>query len=360
MSGKMIKVSGSLVQMEKKGETKLYESVHLGTDGIIGEVRRLTKDTAWVLAYESADGLKPGDLAEPRGIPLQMELGPGLLGGVYDGLGRSLEALYAKTGDRISPGTEVSALDRTKRWVFHPSVTVGTKVVPGDSIGTVQETAQVAHKIMVPMSVSGTVAEVHNGERTIEEVLVIVKAPDGTDHKLTMIQNWAIRAERSYKQKHRTETQIRSLDMSQGSSVQLSSTESGREILSKLIPDEAVDVIVCIASGLTGRECVALIETCKAQAEPKTVLITSPADTKAAAQEAAIYRGLAIAAYYRDMGLHTALLIDNLTPWLGTTRETAELFEQAGFVTCLGTEKRQGSLSIIGILPAEEGGCAND
>jgi len=378
MKSKVLKVSGSLVQIGEKEAAKLYETVQLGANKITGEIRRLTEDIAWVLVHERADSLKPGDLAECAGVPLQMELGPGLLGGAYDGLGRSLEALYAKTGDQISPGAEAPALDLTKRWSFRPSVTVGTKVLPGDSIGMVQETAHVAHRIMVPEGVSGTVAEVHSGERTIEEVIVIVKAPDGTDHKLTMTQNWPIRVGRPYRQKHRGETQIQTgVDLVQGGTALLTGEmASGQAVLDKLIESEMLDVIVYAASGLPGNECAALIEACKKQAEPKTVLLTSPCDTEAAAQEAVVYRGLTIAAYYRDMGLNTAFIIDNLAAWIDAVSETAErmdeiscedglpinlrerlaeLFEPAGVVTCLGTEKRQGSLTIIGVLPKSEG-----
>ena len=372
MKSKITKVSGPLIAVKGMQGAKLYDQVHLGTNKITGEVRRLTKDTAWILAQEKADNLKPGDPAECADAPLEMELGPGLLGGIYDGLGRPLEALYAKTGDQITPGTEIRALDPTKRWSFSPSVTVGAKVIPGDLIGTLEETAHLTHKIMVPKGILGTIAEVHSGERTIDETIAIVKTPDGTDHKLTMTQNWPIRLARPYKQKHRPEPQNQTDggELIQGGTALLQGG-NGQPVLQKLIANEGIDVIVYLATGLPGSESTALIETCKKQAEPKTVLITNPSNT-----ETAVYRGITIASYYRDMGQNTALIIDNLPAWIGAASETAgllgeaayeggppinlsgrlaELFKPAGLVTCAGTEKRQGSLTIIGIFPSREG-----
>jgi len=414
MNGKIVKVSGSVIGIQGLPGAKMGDTVYLGADRIVGEVTQLTRNMVWALAFEIIDGLKPGDPAEWTDVPLTMELGPGLLGGAYDGLGRSLDALYAKTGDTITAGAEVPTLDRTKRWSFNPTVTVGAKVTSGDVIGTVQETPSVIHKVMVPVCISGTVAEVHSGERTVDEVVVIVKAADGMDHKLTMAQNWAIRRERPYKQKHRSETQIqtgvpeidRHAPLALGSSVLLLGEDGGGQAVLKqlLAHSVGVDVIVYVACGLSGSACADVLRLCRAQTEPKTVLVLSPCDTEAITQEAAVHRGRTIASYYRDMGLGAMLIIDDLAGFIGTSSETAglmgtaayeggpplnlsgrlaELFAPTGVVTCLGAEKRQGSLSIIGALPSVEaleqvgksltrivstvwnvedlsGGCAND
>lgn len=379
MSGKIVKVSGPVVGIAGLPGAKMGDVVYLGVNRVAGEVTQLTKDTVWVLACETASGLTPGDPAVCAGSPLTMELGPGLLGGAYDGLGRSLEALYAKSGDMVTPGIEVQTLDRTKRWRFHPSVTVGAKLTAGDVIGMVQETASVMHKIMVPGGLSGTVAEIHSGERTVDEVVAILKAADGADHKLTMAQTWAIRRERPYKQKHRSETHLQTgvpeIDQSAsplvlgGTALLIGEDDSGQAMLKQLIAGAEIDVIVYVACGLSGGTCAEIIQICSEQAEPKTVLVTSPCDTEAIMREATIHRGMTIASYYRDMGLHAVLVIDNLVAWFNAVSEVAglmgesthelglpinlssrlaELFAPAGFVTCQGTEKRQGSLSIIG------------
>jgi len=385
MKGNIVKVSGPLVGIQGLFGAKMGDKIFLGADRIVGEVTQLTRDRVWALAFETTEGLKLGDIAEHAGTPLTMELGPGLLGGAYDGLGRSLDALYAKTGNHITPGAEVQTLDRTKRWSFHPSVTVGAKLAAGDIIGVVQESTSVTHKIMVPADISGTVIEVHSGDRTVEEAVVIVKDIDGIDHKLTMVQNWAIRMERPYQQQHRSETQVQigvaEIDQNAplvlgGSALLIGEEGSGQAALKQLLANGAdVDVFVYLACGLSGSVCADVLALCRAQSEQKTVCILSPRDAEAAAQEATVYRGLTIASYYRDMGLSVVLILDNLGGFISASSETAglmgaiayeggpsinlngrlaELFAPAGVVTCLGTEKRQGSLSIIGTLSSEE------
>jgi len=383
MNGNIIKVSGPVVGIEGLPGTKMGDTLYLGTSRIIGEVTRLTHDRVWALAYETTDELKPGDTAECAGTPLTMELGPGLLGSVYDGLGRSLDALYAKTGNFITPGTQAPTLDHTKRWSFHPSVTVGAKVTSGDVLGTVPETASVTHKIMVPAGISGTVAEMHSGERTVDEIVVIVKAADGADYKLTMTQHQAIRMERPYKQKHRSEIQIQTgiseIDQNAplvlgGSALLVGEDDNRQTVLKQLLENRKnLDVLVYVACGLSGSACADVLQLCQAQSEQKTVLILSPCDTEAAQQESSVRRGLAIASYYRDMGLNAMLILDNLMtsvnsevaglmgesayeggPPINLNSRLGAFFASAGVVTCESAETRQGSLSVIGTLPPGE------
>jgi len=385
MSGVIVKVSGLAVVASDMPGAKMGDKVYLGTQRIVGELMHLTRDTVWILAYEDISTLKAGDMVECANTPLDAELGPGLLGGFYDGLGRSYPALYTQTGDMIPPGTEAQTLDHTKRWAFKPSVTVGTKVQAGDAIGTVQETEMLTHKILVPHGMSGTVAEVHSGERTVEETIVIVKASDGTNHKLSMTHPWPIRTLRLYKQRHLPEVPIKTgiAELDQDFPLLRGSTGLfigedgiGQAAFKHLTANCAeIDVMVYAGCGISGSESAALFETYAKASTPKTVLLTSPPDGTAAQREAIVHRGLTIASYYRDIGLNAMLVIDNLCAWLGAAGVTsglmgqaayeggpplnlsarlAELFAPAGLVTCLGTEKRQGSITILGVLPSVE------
>ena len=385
MSGKISKISGSIVTVTGLSCTKMADMVTIGPNQLIGEVVGLTTAGAWVQVYESTHGLKTGDAVTCTCKPLEIELGPGLLGAFLDGLGRPWPALYAASGGTVAAGIRVPSLDRAKRCTFNPSVTVGAKVSAGDVIGTVQETRTALHKISVPAHISGTVAEVHSGERTVEETVVIVKGFDGTDHKLSMAQRRPLRIPAPIAQRHLSETLLKTgaaefdgaHPLTRGGTALLSASGGAKSTLLDLIQGADADVIVYVNCGGRGAEIASFQKTLSEQTDakgealdPRIVHIASPADSPAAACEISIYTGLTIASYFRDMGQHVLLIADSLDAWIGALSATGGLigsaayeggpptdistrlgqfFAHAGTVTCLGGDNRQGSLTLIGI-----------
>jgi len=392
MIGQIRKVSGSVITATGLASAKLGDVVYVGEAKLLGEIARLTGDAAWIHLCEDARGLRPGDPVICAGHPMEIELGPGLLGGFYDGIGRSWTTLYAKTGDILTPGVQAPTIDRDKRWAFKPGVTVGTKLVPGDVIGTVQETPGISHKVLVPVGISGTVAEVHSGERTVEETLAIVRAADGADHKLSMLQRWPIRIPRPVQRRHLSDTQIQTgigaidtrFPLFHGGTASLVGADgSGRALLEQLSAAcTDIDVIVYICPGGRGADMAETFRALSEQRDPKTseplihrtVFVASPDGTPAAMREAAIPTGRTIASYYRDMGLDVLVIADTLAGWVGALSATSGLmgtaayeggppvdlgtrlgqfYAAAGTVTCLGSDRRQGRLSAIGVVPPE-------
>ncbi|MCL2368037.1 MAG: V-type ATP synthase subunit A, partial [Oscillospiraceae bacterium] len=377
MTGKIVKVSGPLVVAEGLSDANMADVVRVGKQRLIGEILSMTGDTAAIQVYEETAGLGPGDIVETTGAPLAVELGPGLLENVYDGIQRPLEEIRALTGDTMARGVEMPALDRKRRWAFHPTVTVGDKVSPGDVIGTVQETEALLHKIMTPAGITGTVAEIHSGERTVEETVCIVRDKDGMDHKLTMMQKWPVRIGRPYQTKFvpaaPIQTGQRVIDtlfpLAKGGTAAIPGPfGSGKTVVQHALAKWSdVDVVVYIGCGERGNEITDVIMEFPELVDPKTgaplmkrtVLIANTSDMPVAAREASIYTGITIAEYFRDMGYDVAVLADSTSRWAEALREMsgrleempgeegypaylgsrlAQFYERAGVVECLGSD----------------------
>jgi len=330
MRGEIVKVSGPLVVAAGLGEARLGEAALIGKKRLVGEILDMAGDTATLQVYGETAGLGPGAEVVLTGALLSAELGPGLIASLFDGIGRPV-------------------LDRERRWAFSPTVTVGRKVGAGDVVGTVQETDALLHKIMVPPGVQGTVAEVHSGERTVAETVVIVRDQDGVDHKITLIQRWPIRLGRPYHVRtaptgllHTGQERVDALfPLRKGGTAAVAGPSgSGKtKFLCALAEKADVDVVVYIGCGMRGNEIAAL-------PTERTVRVVSTADMPPAMREASVYTGLAIAEYYRDMGYEVAVIADTLD--FGDL--AARFYGRAGVVQCLGAEGRRGSLAAIGAV----------
>jgi len=360
MSGTIIKVSGPLAVAEGMADAKMADAVRVGKAGLQGEIVHMIGDQATIQVFEGTNGLMPGEPVISTGVPRSVELGPGLLGTIYDGIQRPLEAISAQAGDIIPQGINLPALDRAQKWAFHPGVTVGDRVVPGDIIGTTQETDTILHKIMVPVGISGTVQEIHSGARTVEEIVAVVRDLYGKTHPLTMLQRWSVGTGRPYQRRLIPSAPL--LLAQQGFDAMPSLVKGGTAaisgllesnkrmvLLQTLVQNSDVDVVIYIACGTRGSQVADLIGALE-PLRKRTVLVASTADLPTAAQEASICTGITIGEYYRDMGYDVAVIADSssrLTPFYG----------RAGMITCLGSDGRQGSLSAIGaICRSDRGG----
>ena len=389
MSGKIVKVSGPLVVAEGLADANMADVVRVGEQRLIGEILTMTDGTASIQVYEETGGLGPGAEVVSTGAPLAVELGPGLLENIYDGIQRPLEEVRALTGDTIARGVDVPALNRTKRWGFTPLVTVGAKVSEGDVIGTVQETSAILHKIMVPPGIAGTVSEVHSGERTVEETVVIVKDKHGIEHKLTMMQKWPVRIGRPVASKYVPEAPVQTgqrvidtmFPLAKGGTAAVPGPfGSGKTVVQHALAKWSdVDVVVYIGCGERGNEMTDVLMEFPELVDPvtgeplmkRTVLIANTSDMPVAAREASIYTGITIAEYFRDMGYDVAVIADSTSRWAEALREMsgrleempgeegypaylgsrlAQFYERAGVVGCLGSDKRKGSLTAIGAV----------
>jgi len=389
MGGTIVKVSGPLVVAEGLSEANMSDVVRIGEDRLIGEILNMTGGTASIQVYEETGGLGPGGEVVTTGEPLSVELGPGLLDNIYDGIQRPLEEIRELTGDTIARGVEVPALDRNRRWAFTPTVTIGDKVVGGDVIGTVQETSALLHKIMVPPGISGTVTEVHSGERTVMEPVVILRSAEGIEHKLTMLQRWPVRVGRPFNRKFVPVTPVQSgqrvidtmFPLAKGGTAAVPGPfGSGKTVVQHALAKWSdVDVVVYIGCGERGNEMTDVLKEFPELVDPRsgeplmrrTVLIANTSDMPVAAREASIYTGITIAEYFRDMGYDVAVIGDSTSRWAEALREMsgrleempgeegypaylgsrlAQFYERAGVVECLGTDGRRGTLTAIGAV----------
>ncbi|MCL2843400.1 MAG: V-type ATP synthase subunit A [Oscillospiraceae bacterium] len=389
MGGTIVKVSGPLVVAEGLSDANMADVVRIGHERLIGEILNMTGDTASIQVYEETGGLGPGGEVVTTGVPLSVELGPGLLDNIYDGIQRPLEEIRALTGDTIARGVEVPALDRERLWEFTPTVTIGDKVVGGDVIGTVQETSALLHKIMVPPGISGTVAEVHSGERTVTEPVVKLHSADGKEHKLTMLQRWPVRVGRPFNRKFVPVTPVQSgqrvidtmFPLAKGGTAAVPGPfGSGKTVVQHALAKWSdVDVVVYIGCGERGNEMTDVLKEFPELVDPRsgeplmrrTVLIANTSDMPVAAREASIYTGITIAEYFRDMGYDVAVIGDSTSRWAEALREMsgrleempgeegypaylgsrlAQFYERAGVVECLGTDGRRGTLTAIGAV----------
>lgn len=387
-SGKIERVSGPLVVASGLKEAKMFDLVKVGSEGLVGEIIEMRGDFAFVQVYEATEGLKPGDEVVSTGKPLSVELGPGLLGTIYDGVERPLQVLEEIWGYFITRGAEAPALDRTKKWHFVPLVKPGDRVEAGDVIGEVQETVNFVHKIMVPPYVrGGIVREIYEGGFTVEEPVCVLEIDDGKVLNLTLKQEWPVRVPRPYKKKLVPNTPLttgqRVIDtlfpiVKGGTACIPGPFGSGKTVTQhQLAKWSNADIVVFVGCGERGNEMTDVLLEFPELEDPytgrplmeRTVLIANTSNMPVAAREASIYTGITIAEYFRDMGYDVTLQADSTSRWAEALREIsgrleempgeegypaylasrlAAFYERAGYVSCLGKPERKGSITAIG------------
>ena len=384
-TGKIVKVSGPLIVAENMADVKMYDVVKVSKEGLVGEVIELRGDKASIQVYEETGGLGVGEEVVSTGMPLSVELAPGLIEGIYDGIQRPLEKLAAVSGDRIGRGVSVNAVDHEKRWLFCPTAKVGQKVSAGDELGYVDETPVVRHKIMVPYGVEGVVTEINGGKFNVTETVAVL---DG-DKKVCMLQRWPVRKGRPYKEKMTPTmpmvTGQRVIDtlfpIAKGGVAAVPGPfGSGKTVVQHQLAKWAdAEIIVYVGCGERGNEMTDVLREFPTLKDPKTglslmertVLIANTSDMPVAAREASVYTGITIAEYFRDMGYSVAVIADSTSRWAEALREMsgrleempgeegypayltsrlAQFYERAGKVVCLGADKRIGALSAIGAV----------
>lgn len=382
------KVAGPLVIAEGMRDANMFDVVRVSNQRLIGEIIEIHGDKASIQVYEETSGLGPGEPVESMGVPMSVELGPGLISSIYDGIQRPLDAIMEKSGNNLDRGVEVPSLKREVKWHFVPTVSVGDAVTGGDIIGTVQETVIVNHKIMVPNGVSGTIKSIKEGDYTIEETVMVITTPDG-DQEVTMMQRWPVRMGRPYKEKLSPTMPLvtgqRVIDtlfpIAKGGVAAVPGPfGSGKTVVQHQLAKWAeADIVVYIGCGERGNEMTDVLNEFPELKDPKTgyslmertVLIANTSDMPVAAREASIYTGITIAEYFRDMGYSVALMADSTSRWAEALREMsgrleempgeegypaylgsrlAQFYERAGRVISLGTNGREGALSVIGAV----------
>lgn len=387
--GKIIKVAGPLVIAKGMAHANMFDVVRVGPQHLIGEIIEMRGDKASIQVYEETAGIGTGEDVVSTGAPLSVELGPGLIGQIYDGIQRPLEDIRRQVGDTIKRGIEVDSISREKEWEFTPTAKAGDKVEPGDVLGTVQETIIVLHKIMVPVGVRGTVKEVRGGKHTIIDVVAVIEDEKGQLHELTMVQKWPVRVERTYKEKLAPTfpmvTGQRIVDtffpIAKGGTAAIPGPfGSGKTVTQhQLAKWSDVDIVIYIGCGERGNEMTDVLREFPELKDPRTgeslmkrtVLIANTSDMPVAAREASVYTGITIAEYYRDMGYNVAVIADSTSRWAEALREMsgrleempgeegypaylasrlAQFYERAGRVICLGSDGREGTLSAIGAV----------
>ena len=388
--GKIVKVSGPLVVASGLSEANMADVVRVGEQHLIGEILTMSGDSAAIQVYEETSGLGPGAEVVTTGSPLSVELGPGLIENIYDGIQRPLEVIRRKTGGNFLPrGEEVPALDREKKWDFTAVAKAGDRLIGGDVLGTVQETPSILHKIMLPPNMSGTVKEIRSGSFTVEETVAIVETDKGETKKLTMLQKWPVRVGRPYMKKYPPVTPLQSgqrivdtfFPVAKGGTAAIPGPfGSGKTVMQHALAKWAdVDLVVYIGCGERGNEMTDVLREFPELVDPRTgeslmkrtVLIANTSDMPVAAREASIYTGITIAEYFRDMGYAVAVIADSTSRWAEALREMsgrleempgeegypaylssrlAQFYERAGVVECLGSDERQGSLTAVGAV----------
>ena len=391
MSGKIVKVSGPLVVATGLKDANMADVVRVGEQRLIGEILNMNGDAASIQVYEETSGLGPGAVVETTGAPMSVELGPGLIENIYDGIQRPLEGILKKAGSNNLPrGVEVPALDREKKWDFTAVAKPGDKVIGGDVLGTVQETSVVLHKIMVPPTLKGTVESIQSGAFTVLDTVAVVVDEKGEKHELTMVQKWPVRVGRPYKHKYAPRTPLLSgqrivdalFPVAKGGTAAIPGPfGSGKTVMQhQLAKWSDVDIVVYIGCGERGNEMTDVLREFPELVDPRTgeslmkrtVLIANTSDMPVAAREASIYTGITIAEYFRDMGYDVAVIADSTSRWAEALREMsgrleempgeegypaylssrlAQFYERAGMVECIGSDaERRGSLTAVGAV----------
>jgi len=370
-------------------DANMSDVVRVGPQRLIGEILTMKGDSASIQVYEETSGLGPGAEVVTTGAPMSVELGPGMIEGIYDGIQRPLEKIVEKVGPNISRGVEVPALDREKKWEFTATVNVGDKVVGGDIIGTVPETAVVLHKIMVPPKMSGTIVDIKSGSFNVTETIATLKTEDGREVPLTMVQKWPVRIGRPYAHKYPPKRPLcsgqRIIDtmfpIAKGGTAAVPGPfGSGKTVVQhQLAKWSDVDIVVYIGCGERGNEMTDVLREFPELKDPRTgeslmkrtVLIANTSDMPVAAREASVYTGITIAEYFRDMGYDVAVIADSSSRWAEALREMsgrleempgeegypaylasrlAQFYERAGSVECIGSDERRGSLTAVGAV----------
>ena len=389
--GKIVKVSGPLVVATGMEEANMADVVRVGEQRLIGEILTMTGGSASIQVYEETSGLGPGADVVTTGAPLSVELGPGLIENIYDGIQRPLEVIMQKVkGNNLPRGVEVPALDREKKWDFTATVKAGDKVVGGDIIGTVQETNSILHKIMIPPKMSGTIESIESGSYTVLDKIGVLVDGKGEKHELTMMQKWPVRVGRPYKHKYPPVIPLQSgqrivdtfFPVAKGGTAAIPGPfGSGKTVMQHALAKFSdVDVVIYIGCGERGNEMTDVLREFPELIDPRTgetlmkrtVLIANTSDMPVAAREASIYTGITIAEYFRDMGYAVAVIADSTSRWAEALREMsgrleempgeegypaylssrlAQFYERAGSVSCLGSdEDRRGSLTAVGAV----------
>lgn len=387
--GTIKKVAGPLVIAEGMRDSNMFDVVRVSKQRLIGEIIEIHGDQASIQVYEETSGLGPGEPVESTGAPLSVELGPGLIGSIFDGIQRPLVEIMKATGNNLTRGVEIPSLKRDTKWHFTPTVAVGDAVEAGDIIGTVRETEIVLHKIMVPNKTSGTIKSITEGDYTIEDAIAVIEHVDKSTTDVTMMQKWPVRIGRPYKEKLSPNKPLitgqRVIDalfpIAKGGVAAVPGPfGSGKTVVQHQLAKWAeADIIVYIGCGERGNEMTDVLNEFPELKDPKTgyslmertVLIANTSDMPVAAREASIYVGITIAEYFRDMGYSVALMADSTSRWAEALREMsgrleempgeegypaylgsrlAQFYERAGRVISLGKDGREGTLSVIGAV----------
>ena len=387
--GTVTKVSGPLVVAKGLADANVSDVVRVGPRHLIGEILNMTGDSASIQVYEETSGLGPGAEVVTTGFPMSVELGPGMLDNIYDGIQRPLPEMRRVSGDSIARGIDVPALDRAKKWEFVPVAKVGDMLAAGDVLGTVQETSAILHKIMVPYKMDGELVRIESGEFTVTDTIAVVRDAKGTEHELTMMQRWPVRIARPYQKKYVPSRPMNSgqriidtmFPIAKGGTAAVPGPfGSGKTVVQhQLAKWSDVDIVVYIGCGERGNEMTDVLMEFPELKDPRngeplmkrTVLIANTSDMPVAAREASIYTGITIAEYFRDMGYDVAVLADSTSRWAEALREMSgrleempgeegypaylasrlsQFYERAGVIECLGSDARQGSVTAIGAV----------
>ena len=387
--GKIIKISGPLVIAEGMREANMFDVVRVGRDRLIGEIIEMHGDRASIQVYEETAGLGRGDAVVSTDAPLSVELGPGLIKNIYDGIQRPLEKMRQLTGSNITKGVDLTALDHEQKWDFVATAKMGDEVTAGDILGYVDETDVIRHKIMVPPGISGKISYLLSGKYNVTEKVGIIDTPDGTRHDITLAQKWPVRRARPYKEKLPPNVPMitgqRIIDLlfpiaMGGTACVPGPFGSGKTVVQhQLAKWSNVDLVIYIGCGERGNEMTDVLREFPEIIDPRTgkslmertVLIANTSDMPVAAREASIYTGITIAEYFRDMGLSVAVIADSTSRWAEALREMsgrleempgdegypayltsrlAQFYERAGSVVCLGSDGREGALTAIGAV----------
>ena len=386
--GKIIKVSGPLVVAEGMDEANVYDVVQVSDNKLIGEIIEMRGDRASIQVYEETVGIGPGEPVYSTGEPLSVELGPGLLEAMFDGIQRPLKEFQEVAGDYLNKGVAVPSLNREKKWDFEPVVSAGEKVEAGDIIGTVQETSVISHKIMIPLGVEGTLKSIEKGSFTVTDTVAVVETANG-DVNIQLMQKWPVRRGRKYKQKLNPEAPLvtgqRVIDTffpvtKGGTACVPGPFGSGKTVVQHQLAKWAdAQIIVYVGCGERGNEMTDVLMEFPEIIDPntgqslmkRTVLIANTSNMPVAAREASIYTGITIAEYFRDMGYSVAIMADSTSRWAEALREmsgrleempgdegypaylgsrAADFYERSGQVICLGKDGREGALTVIGAV----------
>ena len=388
-TGRIVKVSGPVVVAENLIGAKMYDVVQVSQDKLIGEIIELNQDRATIQVYEETSGIGPGEPVYNTGLPLCVELGPGLIRSIYDGIQRPLDIIFQNEGDFITRGVEAHSLNRTTKWDFKPLKKIGEQVSSGDRLGIIQETPIVSHYIMVPPRLEGTVENINEGSFTVTDIVAQIKDKNGETHEISMIQKWPVRIMRPYKEKLPPKEPLitgqRVIDtfftIAKGGTACIPGPfGSGKTVVQHQLSKWCnAEIIIFIGCGERGNEMTNVLLEFPELIDPnsgkplmeRTVLIANTSNMPVAAREASVYTGITIAEYYRDMGYNVALMADSTSRWAEAMREIsgrleempgeegypaylgtriASFYERAGRIRYLSTKEDEATISIIGAV----------